>query len=204
MTTLARVPLYAVQDEAGNILDGATVSSYREGTGAAVATYADNAAVTSLGSSFVCADGSDLEFYAIGGLYRFDIVLGAYSRTLRNIAVGTAQAVDAPVAGLATRVVTAAGDITVLATDGCIEVNKTVGAATNVNLGPAAARGGADIEIYDRKGDADVNNITPVFDGAETCMGLTGTSFKITTVNGRVKFSPLADGSGWRLNDNAL
>lgn len=200
---LAHYP-FIVQDVSGNIVDGATITVNIEGTGALAVPYSDELAATPLGNPFVAASGADAGFYITGGKYRIRAVLGSVSRDLRNILIGTAQGVDAPVGGIVTRTVTAAGDITVTATDGCIEVNKTVGAATNVIMGTAAARGGADIEIYDRKGDAATNNITPVFSGAETCMGLTGASFAITTNNGRVKFSPLADGTGWRLNDNAL
>lgn len=57
-----------------------------------------------------------------------------------------------------TRVVTAAGAVTVTATDETVIVNKTVGAATTVNL-PAGVTGRT-YTIKDGKGDANVNNIT--------------------------------------------
>jgi hypothetical protein len=57
-----------------------------------------------------------------------------------------------------TRVVTAAGDITVSATDDIIVVKKTVGAATAVNL-PAGVLGRA-LVVKDGKSDAGTNNIT--------------------------------------------
>ena len=56
------------------------------------------------------------------------------------------------------RVVTAAGAVTVSATDSIVVVNKTVGAATTVNL-PAGVTGRV-YTIKDGKGDALVNNIT--------------------------------------------
>lgn len=203
MTTLAKAHL-TVQDEEGNIVDGAQVTVTAESTGALAVVYADRDGTTPLGNPYTAVDGRDAGFYAVGAMYRIDFLKDDLSYSVRDFAVGTAAALDTPLGGLVTRTVTAAGDITVGPTDGCIEVNKASGAATNVNLGPAASRNGADIEIYDRKGDADTHNITPVFDGSETCMGLTGTSFAITNKYGRVKFSPLADGTGWRLNDNAL
>jgi hypothetical protein len=58
-----------------------------------------------------------------------------------------------------TRVVTAAGGITALASDGCIVVNKSVGAATAVTLYASPATG-AKLRIKDGKGDANTNNIT--------------------------------------------
>ena len=59
------------------------------------------------------------------------------------------------------REVTAAGAITVVATDYIILVNKSVGAATTVNL-PASPSTGQVFIIKDGKGDANSNNITIV------------------------------------------
>jgi hypothetical protein len=71
-----------------------------------------------------------------------------------------------------TRVVTAAGDVTVTEADSHVFVNKTVGAATVVNL-PASPATGTEAVIKDAKGDALVNNITitpaaGTIDGAAT------------------------------------
>lgn len=57
-----------------------------------------------------------------------------------------------------TRVVTAAGAVTVTSTDETVVINKTVGAATTVNL-PAGVTGRTYV-FKDGKGDAAVNNIT--------------------------------------------
>jgi hypothetical protein len=59
---------------------------------------------------------------------------------------------------LATRVVTAAGAVTVGATDDVVVVNKTVGAATTVNLPAGVTK--RRYTIKDGKGDAAANNIT--------------------------------------------
>jgi hypothetical protein len=72
----------------------------------------------------------------------------------------------------AVRVITAAGAITVATTDYIICVNKTVGAATTVNL-PASPSVGDQYVIKDCKGDANTNNITVTpnagnIDGAAT------------------------------------
>ncbi len=59
----------------------------------------------------------------------------------------------------AVRVVSAAGAVTVTTADYIVVVNKTVGAATTVNL--PATPGSADVYIIkDGKGDAGANNIT--------------------------------------------
>lgn len=69
-----------------------------------------------------------------------------------------------------TREVTAAGAITVsLSTDYVILVNKTIGAATTVNL--PAGQNGLTFLIKDKKGDANTNNITIVPAGSDTIQG---------------------------------
>lgn len=57
------------------------------------------------------------------------------------------------------RIVTAAGAVTLTSADGIVEVNKTVGAATTVNL-PSSPVIGQIQYVKDAKGDAAVNNIT--------------------------------------------
>jgi len=56
------------------------------------------------------------------------------------------------------RVITAAGAVTMTSGDGALMINKTVGAATTVNL--SAPTLGARVVIKDMKGDAGTNNIT--------------------------------------------
>jgi hypothetical protein len=96
------------------------------------------------------------------------------------------------------REVTAAGDITVVANDDIIGVNKTVGAATNVNLPAAADRISAGsarpLIIKDVKGDADSNNITPVPDGSETIDGLSGADWAIVSPRDSLKLYPVSGG----------
>lgn len=92
------------------------------------------------------------------------------------------------------REVTAAGDVTVQTSDRVIGVNKTVGAATNVNLGLAALRYGTPITVKDVKGDAGTNNITPVFSGGELCDGLAAASFVIAVNYAWVTFYPRSGG----------
>lgn len=88
----------------------------------------------------------------------------------------------------ATRVVTAAGTVTVANTDYVVVVNKTVGAATTVNL-PATPATGRTFIIKDGKGDAGANNITitpaaGTIDGAGTSVISTNFGFSMLTYNG--------------------
>lgn len=94
----------------------------------------------------------------------FDLTTGAYNLT--TLATLIASAVNNY------RIVTAAGDVTVLPSDAVILLNKTVGAATNIILPLSAARNGAPIRVKDYKKDANANNITFVLAGTETLDGL--------------------------------
>lgn len=77
-----------------------------------------------------------------------------------NVAI-SGNVITASTAGQigAVRVVTAAGDVTVSTTDYAVALNKTVGAATVVNL-PNSPTAGQVFVIKDAKGDAAANNIT--------------------------------------------
>lgn len=119
---------------------------------------------------------------------------GSHSDWTINLAgqVGTAAAT--------VRMVTAAGAVTVANADEVILLNKAAGAATNVNFPKASDYTGNGISVKDIKGDAATNNITPVFDGAETCDGAPGSDFVININYGEAGvFRPLPSGTGWYL-----
>lgn len=113
--------------------------------------------------------------------------------TKMTLAAATASAT-------APREVTAAGAITATAVDEVILVNKTVGAATTVNLPTAASvlaqttRTTFLIVIKDHKGDAETNNITIVPNGAETIDGQA--SVVIASNKGAIAVRPVS-GTGW-------
>ena len=105
------------------------------------------------------------------------------------------------------RIVTAAGDITAVAGDYAILVNKTVGAATNVNLPDVVqwlkqtiAQALSTVEralwIKDLKGDAATNNITIVPYGAQTIDGL-AQNFIIVQNRQLLRLYPRSDLAGW-------
>lgn len=84
----------AIQDESGNVVHGATVTVRSEFTGA-LATTAVRRDGAPRGNPFTAEDGGDLDCYLQGGRYRIDAVSGAFSRTWRDVQVGTLQAADA-------------------------------------------------------------------------------------------------------------
>lgn len=91
-------------------------------------------------------------------------------------------------------IVTAAGTYVVLSTDNLVLINKTVGAANNVQLPAAASRLGAPVVVKDIKGDAAANNITILPFGAELIDGLA--NVPINSNYGGYRLWPLLTG-GW-------
>lgn len=102
----------------------------------------------------------------VGTVAATDTILQAFNKLDGNTN-SKANAANAALTGVTstqavvknTRVVTAAGVVTVSATDHVIVVNKTIGAATTVNL-PVTPTTGRELIIKDGKADANSNNIT--------------------------------------------
>jgi hypothetical protein len=82
-------------------------------------------------------------------------------------------------------------------TDVRVLFNKTIGAASGVDIGGAAARNNLPIMVRDIKGDADVNNISVFFTG--TCDGLPS-PIVISTQYAGYTFNPLPNGN-WYLSN---
>jgi hypothetical protein len=148
------------------------------------ATYVGQASITTLGTIATGAwqgtkiglayGGTNADMSATGGASQVlkqasagaAVTVGQLAASdLSNGTTGTGAVVLAALPSFTsgmiykTRVVTAAGAVTVATSDYYIGVNKTVGAATTVNL-PAAPTTGTTFIIKDEKGDAATNNIT--------------------------------------------
>lgn len=104
------------------------------------------------------------------------------------------------------RIVTASGTITVAADDGPIFVNKTIPAATTINLPTALARNGTPLIISDYAGNANTYPITIVPSGSETIGG--ATTLTLNTSRGVVTLYPsttINSGlGGWYLSNANL
>jgi hypothetical protein len=85
---------FAITDEAGDIVDGATVTVTTEFSGALPQLFSDFNGAIGMDNPFVAADGADAGFNTIGGHYRIDATKGAFSRTWRYIPIGLAQGSD--------------------------------------------------------------------------------------------------------------
>lgn len=82
-----------IQDEDGNIVDGASLEIVHELTGALPQLYSDRNGTT-IGNPFTAADGADAGFHVVGGVYKITATLGAFSRVWRYVAVGLAAETD--------------------------------------------------------------------------------------------------------------
>lgn len=102
------------------------------------------------------------------------------------------------------RIVTAAGDVSIQSADMVILMNKSVGAATNINLPLSSDRGGVPVTCKDFKGDSNINNITFVpsigetIDGFSAADAITNGIALIDIAYGKKTLFPLTSG-GWYL-----
>jgi hypothetical protein len=102
------------------------------------------------------------------------------------------------------RMVTIAGDVSIVTSDTTILLDKTVGAATNIDLPTSLSRAGVPVTVKDYKGDANINNITFVPAAGETIDGFSAAAAAanglalINIALGKKTLYPLTSG-GWYL-----
>lgn len=91
-------------DDQGNVLSSATITVWREGSGALAALKTDRSGVTGKSNPFTITSGAggQFDFYVVGGAYKIEVVSGSLTRTLRYVALGTAAEVDLVYASLNT------------------------------------------------------------------------------------------------------
>jgi hypothetical protein len=79
---LARVNL-VLQEDDGDLVDGASVEVRNEATLALAPVFSDRAGASSLGNPYTAADGSDAGFYVAPGAYKITATAGAFSKIIR-------------------------------------------------------------------------------------------------------------------------
>lgn len=121
---------FVVQDDAGNIVDGASVEVRSEASGSLVSVYSDRSGSTPLGNPYTATDGADAGFHVAGGAYKITATKASFTRTWRYVPVGTMQEVD--LAGAAPREVLSANRTYYVRSDG-----------SDSNTGLANTSGGA-------------------------------------------------------------
>lgn len=84
-----------VVDEAGNILDGATVTVTDETTGQLASLFSDRNGLNPIGNPIFSDLNGFAAFFVAGGAYRITAVKGSDSVEWRYVGIGTAQEFDA-------------------------------------------------------------------------------------------------------------
>lgn len=86
---------FAVTDDDGNVVDGASIEVRREIAGQPLAAvYSDRLGTAPLGNPYTAADGSDAGFHAAGGSYKITASKDSFSKTWRYEGVGLGQESD--------------------------------------------------------------------------------------------------------------
>lgn len=93
MTTYSRWQA-TITDEEGDIVAGASVTVTRESDGAAVALKSNRAGSGSLSNPATADSDGFVYFYAPAGRYKIVATSGGFSRTWRDVPLGTAQEYD--------------------------------------------------------------------------------------------------------------
>ena len=71
-----------LQDDDGNLIDGASVEVRNETTLALAPVFSDSAGSVSLGNPFTAADGGDAGSYVASGSYKITATSGAFSKII--------------------------------------------------------------------------------------------------------------------------
>lgn len=110
-----------------------------------------------------------------------------------SVVLATSPSLVTPSILYSVRVVTAAGAISISATDYAVCINKTVGAATTANL-PSSPATGTLVVVKDCKGDAATNNITVT----PAAGNIDGSSTYVMSVNFQ-SISVIYNGTQWNI-----
>lgn len=185
-----------VQDGAGNVVPSAIIEVRKEQSGQPLAALKSNRDGSGgLTNPFTAEADGTFFFHVVGGAYQIKASKDGDEYIRRYVGIGLGQESDATVSGdRARRTVTAAGAITVTADDEIIIVNKTVGAATTVNVDWSTQA--KPLTIVDGKGDAAINNITIVPAPGQTQFASVNYQVVIDGNGGQVTLTPLEDGTG--------
>lgn len=191
---------FSVTDEAGNVVAGAHVEVRQEVPGQPLAAlYSDRDGLSALGNPFDADGGGFARFFVVGGFYQVRVYTGASGAPTfeaplhRYVGIGLNSGGDTA-GSRVKRTVTAAGAVTADPDDDIIIINKTVGAATTVNVNWATRT--RPLTIVDGKGDANTNNITIVPSTGQTQYAIADHQVIIDGNGGSVTLTPLPDGSG--------
>lgn len=186
------------QDALGNALQDIVVEVRAEASGTPLAQlYSDRDGNDPLGNPLAWEDGSSIDFYLDAGVYKITVSKSGEQQAVERYVVAMADVAGAGgAAALVERTYTdddiSAGAVTL---DNAADIHLfDLTVAADINIMAQADRDGVAITLKDVSGNAATNNLTPVFDGSETCDGLDGSAFALTTNYAWVTFKPAAGG----------
>lgn len=141
---------FAIQDEAGNIVDGASVTVRLEVSGLPLGVpYSDKEGTTPLGNPYTPGDGADAGFYAVGGYYRITATHASFgTKTWRDVSVGLAAGTDLGGGENTVEEFTGASG-TISATTLNAIINRSAPVTTALTLPDASTRNGRELRIVD-------------------------------------------------------
>lgn len=86
---------FSVQDENGNVVNGATITVKHESAGYPLAPlFSDRTGASALGNGFVAPDGADVGFHVAGGVYWIHAEKDGFERDWHYVGIGTSSETD--------------------------------------------------------------------------------------------------------------
>jgi hypothetical protein len=193
MATLARHE-FQLQDAFGNILTTASVAVTREG-GGLEPLFSDRAGAVPISNPIAVNDaGGVVAFHCKGGAFQIVVTSGAFTRTLRYVAIGTMSESDTPSVPASIPPLWAFNATTSDADpgSGVFRLNNASAALATQAFIDNLAQGGADLSAWldtlDNFGDSAGRGYLTIFDASNPT-----TIFRIYLVTGTV-----VDGTGYR------
>lgn len=158
---------FAVQDRAGNIVDGASVEVRRESDNVLISVYSDRAGSTPLGNPYTASNGADAGFYAAGEAYKITVTHPTFgTRTWRHQPVGLQQEEDEAAGTIGGS--TGATDNRLLRSDGTDGATVQASAITVDDSGHITAFGGNITFPATQAASADANTLDDYEEGTWT------------------------------------
>lgn len=191
--------LKRISDDVAQLVPGAHIEVKREISGTPLAALkSDRDGATGKDNPFDADANGAFSFYVAGGAYQIRAYVGSseaptFEVILRHVAIGLNAEGDAA-GSRVVRTVTASGDVTADPEDEILIIDKTVAAATVVNV-DWSARTKA-LTVVDGKGDANTNNITIVPATGQSQYAVVDYVVTIDQDGDSVTLSPLPDGTG--------
>lgn len=170
---------FTAQDEAGNVVAGASVEVRSEDTGLLVALYSDRNGSTPLGNPATTDSDGFIRFFVDGGVYKIRVYTGSSGAPTseapphRYVAIGTASEYDrGDVIAVDEPVVVTTSSATIAAGTMAVAVQRSAPSTTTLTLPAVADQDGVPLKIADYSTSVTDHQITLTPASGEEIMGL--------------------------------